>query len=83
MQPAKAGQSQDTAILFMQYYKKYAIKRWQTCNQDLAIIRRDIGVSEWSGGAKRHGPDGFIRQGRLLGGESKTIPDGGYAKLTR
>jgi hypothetical protein len=34
-------------------------------------------------GLKSNGPDGFIRQGRVLGGKSKTIPDGGYAKLTR
>jgi hypothetical protein len=33
-------------------------------------------------GLKNLDPDGFIRQGRVLGGESKTIPDGGYAKLT-
>jgi len=29
-----------------------------------------------------YGPGGFIRRGRVLGGESKTIADGGVAKLT-
>jgi hypothetical protein len=33
-------------------------------------------------GLKNLDPDRVIRQGRVLGGESKTIPDGGYAKLT-
>jgi hypothetical protein len=31
---------------------------------------------------KMCGPGGFLRQGRVLGGESKTIADGGVAKLT-
>lgn len=31
---------------------------------------------------KSFGPSGFLRQGRVLGGKSKTLPDGGYAKLT-
>lgn len=33
-------------------------------------------------GLKNLDPDRLIRQGRVFGGASKTIPDGGYAKLT-
>lgn len=46
MQPVKANQGRYGAILIMQFFKKYAIKRWHTFNQDIATARRAMGASK-------------------------------------